>query len=93
MTRTTLKRSLATAAAIATGALAAAAPVGAQERNPQAFLVDGPYSVHQGEPGGNGSIAIRIGVSQPQRDPRTFTPPIGTDKGSIASDGLGASDW
>jgi hypothetical protein len=91
MTRTTLKRSLATAAAIAIGALAAAAPVGAQERDPQGFVVDGPYSVHQGEPGANGIIAILIGLSQSPRDPRTFTPPIGSDKGSIAGDGVGAS--
>ena len=52
----TLKRALATTAAIATGLLAAASPAVAQERTPQGFVVDGPYSVHQGE--SNGIIAI-----------------------------------
>ena len=78
MTRTNLKRSLATAAAIAVGALAAAAPAGAQERDPSRFVVDGPYSVQHGEQGANGIIAILIGLVQTP----TFTPPLGTDKGS-----------
>jgi len=87
---TNLKRTLATATAIAAATLAAAAPANAQERDPRGFVVDGPYTVQQGDPSANGIIAILIGLSQSPRDPRTFTPPIGSDKGSIASDGLGA---
>jgi hypothetical protein len=64
----TIKRTVATAAAVAIGFLAAATPALAQE--PQGFLVDGPFSAHQGEP--NRIIAILIG----------FTPPIGSNKGS-----------
>ena len=78
MTRTNLKRSLATAAAITVGALAAAVPASAQERDPNRFVVDGPFSVQQGEQGTNGIIAILIGLVQTP----TFTPPIGSDKGS-----------
>jgi hypothetical protein len=63
---TTLKRTLATAAAIAAATLVAAAPAGAQV--PNGFVVDGPYTVKQA----NGIIAILIG----------FTPPIGSNKGS-----------
>ena len=81
MTRTNLKRSLATAAAIAVGALAAAAPAGAQEPGPKGFVVDGPFTVHQDE-SANGIIAILIGLAHtPERTP-TFTPPIGSNKGS-----------
>jgi hypothetical protein len=42
-----LKRSLATFAIVAAGALAAAAPAGAHDRDPNGFVVDGPYTVHQ----------------------------------------------
>ena len=81
MTRTNLKRSLATLAAIAIGALAAAAPAGAQEPGRTGFVVDGPFTVHQGE-STNGIIAILIGLAHtPERTP-TFTPPIGSNKGS-----------
>jgi len=76
MTRTNLKRSLATAAAIAVGALGAAAPANAHEPASRGFVVDGPYSVHQGE-SANGIIAILIGLAQ-----TTFTAPIGSNKGS-----------
>jgi hypothetical protein len=74
MTRSTLKRVLATTVAIAAGMLAVAVPAGAHERDPRGFLVDGPFSVHDGGTSANGIIAILIG----------FTPPIGTDKGSFA---------
>ena len=67
----TLKRALATTAAIAIGFLAASSPALAQERTPQGFVVDGPFSVQEGE--SNGIIAILIG----------FTPPIGSNKGSV----------
>ena len=63
---TTLKRSLATLAAVAVAGLAAAAPAGAQQ--PAGFVVDGPITVQQP----NGIIAVLIG----------FTPPIGSNKGS-----------
>jgi hypothetical protein len=66
---TQLKRSLAIAAVVAVSALAAAAPASAQN----GFVVDGPYTVHQG----NGIIAILIGLAQ-----TPFTPPLGSDKGS-----------
>jgi hypothetical protein len=68
---TQLKRSFATFAVIAVGALAAAAPAGAQERG---FVVDGPLTA---QPAENGIIAILIGLAH-----RPFTPPIGSDKGS-----------
>jgi hypothetical protein len=81
---TTLKRSLATTAAIAIAALAAAAPASAQQ--PQGFVVDGPYSVQQGGTNANGIIAILIGLAQAPGNPSTFTPPIGSNKGSFTAD-------
>ena len=75
MTSTTLKRSLATAAVLAAGVLAAAAPAGAQA---QGF--DGPYSVQQDAP--QGIIAILIGLAPAPAETRGFTPPIGSNKGS-----------
>lgn len=74
-----LKRSLATAAAVA-ATLAIAAPAGAHE--PTRFVVDGPITVTQ--PHADGIIAILIGQ---------YTPPIGTDKGSFAGTGWGLDEW
>lgn len=72
---TRIKRSLATAAVIAAG-LAVAAPAHAQ--SPQGFIIDGPYTV---QPTQEGIIAILIGL---HHEP-SFTPPIGTDKGSFTA--------
>ncbi len=72
---TRIKRSLATAAVIAAG-LAAAAPAHAQ--SPQGFVVDGPFTAQGGQ---QGIIAILIGLHQAP----SFTPPIGTDKGSFTA--------
>jgi hypothetical protein len=102
MTSTTLKRSLATAAAIAAGTLAIAAPAGAHDRDPRGFLVDVPCSVDA--PVSRAAEPARAPASGAIEQPaagadgiiailiglaqaQPFTPPIGTDKGSFAGTG------